>query len=270
MAGPRTITSLQNDRIKAIRALDMRKTRKETGLFVAEGASLIITARDHGYVPETLLFRSGAADTGVARDLVAWASAESAEVLEVSAAVLEKLAAKDNPQTLLAVYHQRWSAAPAPASVAPSQTWLALEEIRDPGNLGTIIRTADATGVSGILLVGTCCDPFSRDGVRATMGSIFSVPLVRLDHATFLALAQAWPGDSIGTHLSATDDFRNVEYQGPTLLMMGGEGPGLSDSAAAVCRRLVKIPMAGRLDSLNLAVATALTLYQIRGRHLRV
>lgn len=262
------ITSLQNDRIKAIRALDMRKTRKETGMFVAEGASLIVTARDQGHVPETLVYRAAAATEGVARGLVAWALEHGVEVLEVSEAILEKLAAKDNPQSLLAVFRQRWADAPVPAMLKPPATWIALEEIRDPGNLGTILRTVDAAGAGGVILVGTSCDPFARETIRATMGSIFAVPLVRMDREAFLHLSRAWPGDIVGTHLSATSDFRKVSYRGPVLLVMGSEGPGLSQALAATCTQLVKIPMAGRLDSLNLAVATALTLFQIRGPHL--
>lgn len=262
------ITSLQNDRIKAIRALDMRKTRKETGLFVAEGATLIMTAREQGHVPETLVFRAGSAGEGVAKTLVTWALQQGVDVLEVSDAILEKLAAKDNPQSLLAVFRQKWAEPPKPQTLKSPAAWVALEEIRDPGNLGTILRTVDAAGAGGIILIGTCCDPFARETIRATMGSIFAVPLVRLDRDGFLELCKAWPGDIVGTHLSATSDYRKVDYKGPTLLVMGSEGPGLSQTLAAHCTELVKIPMAGRLDSLNLAVATALTLFQIRSPHL--
>ena len=141
---------------------------------------------------------------------------------------------------------------------------MALEGIRDPGNLGTIIRTVDAVGAGGVVLVGNCCDPYSREAVRATMGSIFNVPLVRMSQERFLAWVAGWPGDIVGTHLSGREDFRAAPYRAPTLLVMGSEGPGLSPALAAACTRLVKIPMAGRLDSLNLAVATALMLYEIR------
>jgi RNA methyltransferase, TrmH family len=263
---PRAITSLTNDSVKLIKSLEQRKARKETGLFVAEGASILITAEEHGIYPQTLVVRAGAAqEASVVRTLVERALTRGAEVLEVTPAILEKLAAKENPQTVLGVFRQRWAEAPEPRAVAAGSTWLALEEIRDPGNLGTIIRTADAVGAAGVVLVGTCCDAWSRECVRATMGSIFAVPLVRMEAQAFHALLTAWPGDTVGTHLSAKDDFRKVAYAAPTLLVMGGEGPGLSDASAGACRRLVKIPMAGRLDSLNLAVATALALYQIRG-----
>lgn len=270
MSAPKVITSLTNDRVKAIRALEMRKVRKETGLFVAEGASLLITARDQGHVPETLVYQAGTNDSGIVRGLIVWALKEGAEVLEVSEAVLAKLASKDNPQTVLGVFKQALVAPPEPKSVAQSATWLALEEVRDPGNLGTIIRTCDAVGVSGVILVGACCDPYSIESIRATMGSVFSVQIAKMEREAFIAYAQSWPGDVVATGLTAHVDFRAVRYRGPELVVMGSEGPGLSQAVLAACTQRVKIPMAGNLDSLNLAIATALTLYQIRGTHLKM
>ena len=169
---------------------------------------------------------------------------------------------------MLGVFRQRLVHPPDPAAQPRAQTWLALEEIRDPGNLGTIIRTADATGTAGILLVGTTCDPWSRECIRATMGSIFAVPLARIEHANFHKLLRAWPSQTVGTHLTATQDFRSTKIRAPALIVMGGEGPGLTDEAARACKTLVKIPMAGKLDSLNLAVATALMLYQVQSQNL--
>jgi RNA methyltransferase, TrmH family len=270
MNAPKLITSLTNDRIKAIRALEMRKVRKETGLFVAEGASLLITARDQGFAPETLVYQVGTNDSGIVRGLVVWALKEGAEVLEVSEAVLAKLASKDNPQTVLGVFKQRFSAPPEPKHIEKSATWLALEDVRDPGNLGTIIRTCDAVGVAGVILVGQCCDPYSLEAIRATMGSVFAMPIVKMEREAFLALASQWPGDVVATHLDATEDFRDVKYRAPELVVMGSEGPGLSIELAKACKRRVKIPMSGHLDSLNLAIASALTLYQIRGPHLKL
>lgn len=266
----RAVTSLQNPTVKAVRALDMRKVRRETGLFVAEGASVLVTARDHNWRPRTLLYQPEAADGDIHRQLVGWAEESGAEILEVSEAVLGKVSSKDNPQSMLAVFPQAWQSPPEAGALSPEAVWVGLEEIRDPGNLGTIIRTADAVGAAGIVLIGTCCDPYAREAVRASMGSIFAVPLVRIDREGFLEWRRNWPGEVVGTHLSAKEDFRAISYRDPTLLLMGSEGPGLSDALAAACDRLVKIPMAGQLDSLNLAVATALTLYQIRSPHLHL
>jgi TrmH family RNA methyltransferase len=262
--GARTITSLQNERVKTIRALHMRKARRETGLFVAEGASLLVTARDAGWKPKLLVFLAGSAAGGVARDLVRWAEASGAERLEVSQAVLAKLAAKENPQTMLGVFEQVWKPLPTPATVGGDAVWVGLEAPRDPGNLGTIIRTVDAAGASGVALIGAGVDPYSHEAVRATMGSIFNVPLARASVQNGLAWVQRWPGDIVGAHLRASADFRSVAYRPPTLLLVGSEGPGLSPELSAVCTRLVRIPMVSRIDSLNLAVATALMLYEIR------
>ena len=270
MSATLVITSLTNDRVKAIRALEMRKVRKETGLFVAEGVSILVTARDNGFRPETLIMQTGTAASGIQRGLLTWAHNERAEVLEVSEAVLAKLASKDNPQTMLGVFRQKFVPAPAPPAVSENATWIVLEEVRDPGNLGTIIRTAEAAGAAGVILVGNCCDPFAPETIRATMGSVFAVPLVKMERENFADFAKSWPGDVIATHLSARDDFRSVSFRAPELIVMGSEGPGLSDAALAVCTRRVKIPMSGQLDSLNLAIATALTLYQVRGQRLKV
>lgn len=268
--GSRIVTSLQNETVKLVRSLDMRKARRETGLFVAEGTALLVTAREHGWIPKILVHGPGAGDHAMARGLIHWARAAGADCLDVTAQVLAKIAARDNPQSLIGVFEQRLAAEPEPAKSAGGGPWLALEEIRDPGNLGTILRTADAAGVAGILLVGNTCDPFQHEAVRASMGSLFAVPLVKLGLDGFLALANAWPGSVVGTHLKGATDFRAEHYRVPTLLVMGSEGDGLSEAAAAACKSLVRIPMQGRLDSLNLAVATALMLYEIQRPVLKV
>ena len=266
--GTRAIASLQNERVKLIRSLNMRKSRRETGLFVAEGASVLVAARDAGWKPAILAFLAGSATAGVARELLVWAEAAGAECLEVSPAVLGKLAAKDNPQTMLAVFEQRWHGLPAPPATGSDALWVVLEGVRDPGNLGTIVRTVDAVGASGVVLIGACVDPYSREAVRATMGSIFSVPLVRATQEDGLKWVSGWQGEVVGTRLDAREDFRSTTYRRPTLLLMGSEGPGLSAGLSAVSTRLVRIPMAGRLDSLNLAVAAALMLYEMRRERL--
>lgn len=265
----KAITSLQNERVKLIRSLEMRKVRRETGLFVAEGASVLIMAKDAGWTPKMLVFLAGSAAGGITKTLVDWAVRANAECLEVSEAVLGKIAAKDNPQSVLAVFEQRWQAVPE-AKSAKDALWVALEAVRDPGNLGTIVRTADAVGASGVLLIGNTVDPYAREAVRASMGSIFNVPVVRQSDEAFLTWAKAWRGAIVGTHLDAGKDFRGVRYDGPTVLLMGSEGPGLSKALGAACTELVKIPMAGGLDSLNLAVATALLLYEARRGRLSI
>jgi RNA methyltransferase, TrmH family len=268
-AGTRAITSPQNERIKLIRALEMRKVRRETGLFVAEGTSLLLTARAAGWIPKILVFLAQSRDKPSA-GLAHWAEGAGAECLEVSATVLAKLAGKDNPQSTLGVFEQRWASLPAANALRDGELWVALEAPRDPGNLGTILRSIEAVAASGVVLIDNSCDPYSREAVRASMGSIFTVPVVRTQSQAFLTWRAHWRGEVVGTHLAAGEDFRQAVYRAPVLLLMGSEGPGLSPELARACSRLVKIPMAGTLDSLNLAVATALMLYEIRKERLHL
>ncbi|MFN3229329.1 MAG: TrmH family RNA methyltransferase, partial [Asticcacaulis sp.] len=143
--------------------------------------------------------------------------------------------------------------------------WVALEGVRDPGNLGTIIRTADAAGLGGVFLIGETCDPYSVEAVRATMGSIFALPLIKCRREQFLAWRPRWPGAVIGTLLSATHNHRTAPYRAPNLILMGTEQSGLTPELAAACDLNVKIPMLGRADSLNLSVATGIMIYAAAG-----
>jgi TrmH family RNA methyltransferase len=142
---------------------------------------------------------------------------------------------------------------------------VALDRVRDPGNLGTVIRTVDAVGAKGVILVGDTTDPFSVETVRATMGSIFAVPVAKATTEAFLAWRGGFSGLVAGTHLKGAVDYRSVDFsRGPVLLMMGNEQQGLPETLAASCDRLLRIPQAGRADSLNLAVATGIMLFEIR------
>ena len=239
-----SITSPQNPTIKLIRSLSEKKYRQETGLFVAEGWDMLDRARKAGWVPEHLVSTEPISPWGLVQPIY------------VTEKIMEGLSGQNNPHTALATFKQRYM-----SEVTPQGVWVALEDMRDPGNLGTIMRTVDAIAASGVILVGQSCDAYGGDCVRATTGSIFAVPLARLDRTAFISLCKSWPGDVIGTHMKATDDFRRV-YQPPTLLVMGSEGRGLSDEVAEACKTLVRIPMPGGTESLNVATATALMLYE--------
>ena len=239
-----TITSPHNPTIKLIRSLAEKRHRQEAGLFVAEGDKVLARAQVAGWVPEYLLSTRHAEPWG------------TAALMRVDDKMMASVSAQSNPPAQIGVFKQRWN-----ETVTPAGTWVALEDMRDPGNLGTIIRTADAAGAAGIILVGQACDPWSPDCVRATMGSIFGVPLVRMGLPDFLVLCREWPGESVGTQMQAPGSYRR-DYKSPTLLVMGSEGKGLSDEALKACSTLVRIPMAGGAESLNVAIATALVLYE--------
>jgi RNA methyltransferase, TrmH family len=267
-AGTRLVTSLSNPLVKDIRALAMRKVREEAGLFVAEGLKLVADAIEGGWPIRILVHRSGEDRPMLARAIAATRKA-GGDVLEVTDEVLEKLSRRDNPQTVIGVFEQRL--API-GSVEPSQEslWVGLDRVRDPGNLGTIIRTADAAGAEGVMLIGETTDPFGIEAVRATMGSIFNLRLAAGSAADFLAWRKSYRGRIVGTHLSGTRDYREADCRGACLLLMGNEQQGLPHELARACDSLVKIPMRGKADSLNLAVATGIMLFEMARPRLRL
>jgi TrmH family RNA methyltransferase len=256
----RAISSLSNPTVKAVRALHMRKAREESGQFLAEGLKIVTEAVELGHAPRTLLYGAEAAAHPLLRQAVRAAEGAGGEAIEVGRDILAKISRRDNPQTVLAVFDQAFTPLDLiePGSAA---CWVALEAVRDPGNLGTIVRTADAAGCGGVILVGDCCDPYSVEAVRATMGSIFAVKIAKASPGEFTDWRTAWPGSVVGTLLTATTDFRAAAYAPPSLILMGNEQAGLTPELAALCDITVKIPMRGRADSLNLAVATGVMIY---------
>jgi len=256
----RQVTSLTNPTVKAVRALHLRKERDESGLFLAEGLKLIGEALDLGHSPRILLYGPEAADLPILRRAVQATAAGGGDVIEVNREILEKVSRRDNPQTVIAVFPQVFHAL-ADLDPAAASCFVALQAVRDPGNLGTIVRTADAAGCGGVILVGDCCDPYSVEAVRATMGSIFAVPLYKVGVEAFIAWRAGWTGSVVGTLLTAKVAHHAADYRRPTLILMGNEQAGLPPELAAVCDVNVKIPMRGRADSLNLSVATGVMIY---------
>lgn len=261
------VTSLANPIIKDIKALSQKKSRDESRTFLAEGLKLVIDALDRGWTIRTLVYAKAGKGKPLVEKVAARTVAAGGLVLEVSEKVMSSITRRDNPQMVAAVFEQRWTAL---KDIRPqdSETWIALDRVRDPGNLGTIIRTADAAGASGVILVGDCTDPFSMETVRATMGSMFALPLVKTTPADFLKWKKTVDARLVATHLAGAVDYRTIDYRSkPVILMMGNEQSGLPDDLAQAADKLARIPQVGMADSLNLAVATGVMLFEVR-RHL--
>jgi RNA methyltransferase, TrmH family len=258
------ITSPTNDTIKDVRALSMRKRRKETGLFVAEGLRTAIEAMELNAPMTMLIYHTDQKDRIDVKTVRDYCAKQNGLICEVNDTVLEKLSTKDNPQRVIGVYKQIWQ----DKHIIKDGCWVALDQVRDPGNLGTIIRTVDAVGARGVILIDHCCDPFSPESVQASMGSIFSVPLVHMTADEFIPWAKdTWrgkiDGDIIGTILQTTKNAQEQDYKANSILLMGNEQAGISDELRNVCTTLVKLPMRGRADSLNLSIATGVMLYEL-------
>jgi TrmH family RNA methyltransferase len=260
----REVTSLANPLIKDIKALALKKFRDQQNAFMAEGLKLVIDALDLGWSIKTLVFAKAGRGNPAVEKVAARTVAAGGTVLEVSEKVLTAITRRDNPQMVVGVFAQRMLSLKE-VKASGNDVWIALDRVRDPGNLGTIIRTADAVGAKGVILVGDTTDPFSMETVRATMGSVFSVPVAKATPEAFLAWLKSFPGLVAGTHLKGSVDYRSVDYAGRSvLLLMGNEQQGLPDDLAKACGKLLRIPQAGRADSLNLAVATGVMLFEIR------
>jgi len=258
------VTSLANPLIKDIKALALKKFRDQQNAFMAEGLKLVIDALDLGWQIRTLVFAKAGRGNAAVEKVAARTVAAGGTVLEVSEKVLVAITRRDNPQMVVGVFSQKFLAL-RDIRADNGDVWVALDRVRDPGNLGTVIRTVDAVGAKGVILVGDTTDPFSVETVRATMGSIFAVPVAKATTEAFLAWRGGFSGLVAGTHLKGAVDYRSVDFsRGPVLLMMGNEQQGLPESLAASCDRLLRIPQAGRADSLNLAVATGIMLFEIR------
>ncbi|MER9329111.1 RNA methyltransferase [Mesorhizobium sp. M0152] len=258
------VTSLANPLVKDIKALALKKFRDQQNAFMAEGLKLVIDALDLGWQIRTLVFAKAGRGNPAVEKVAARTVAAGGTVLEVSEKVLVAITRRDNPQMVVGVFSQKFLAL-KDISADDGDVWVALDRVRDPGNLGTVIRTVDAVGAKGVILVGDTTDPFSVETVRATMGSIFAVPVAKATTEAFLAWRGGFSGLVAGTHLKGAVDYRSIDFsRGPVLLIMGNEQQGLPESLAASCDRLLRIPQAGRADSLNLAVATGVMLFEIR------
>lgn len=256
------ITSPANPAVKAIRALRQRKEREASGSFFIEGIRLVAEAAQLGAPVERLVVAPALLASDFARQLVDAQAAAGVPVLEVSADVFAGLSHKDGPQGLGAVVRQRWEPLEG-VRLDAAPGWVALDRVADPGNLGTIMRTADAAGVSGLILVGPGTDPHDPAALRGSMGAIFAQRLVRCTSAELAAWKRASGAFFAGTSDKAAADYQSVAYPQPLVLLMGSEREGLSPELQARCDALVSIPMRGRSDSLNLAVATGVMLYEL-------
>jgi TrmH family RNA methyltransferase len=249
--------------VKLLRSLCDKKARRAEGLFLAEGLRILAEARDSGRLPEIVAFSAEGARHPLAAEIIAATEAAGGDAIETSADILSKMSGKDNPQLLLAAYRQPDTALDR-IDRSKADMWIVAQALRDPGNLGTILRTGDAVGAGGLILVDDCVDPFSVEAVRASMGALFTQDIAMARWDEFIAWLRAGDGQLVGTSLKASEDYLDAGYRRPSFLLIGNEQHGLPADYEAECDLLVKIPMAGRADSLNAAMATAVMAFAIR------
>ena len=262
---PRLVTAYSNPLVKYARDLRDKRHRRESGQFLAEGLRILTEARESGRMPRLLFFAGATAIHPLVVRLIDAVEEAGGEAIETTPDILSKLSGKDNPGAVMGVFDE-FGPTLDELDRDAAGIWLVAERLRDPGNLGTMLRTGDAVGAGGLILIGECVDPFSVEAVRASMGALFTVPVVRCEWDAFLAWLRQGPGQLVGLSLDASQDYRAARYDAPTFLLTGNEAQGMPEGYAAACDLLVKIPMLGRADSLNAAVATAVMAYEVLAR----
>lgn len=260
---PRQITSYSNETVKRLRSLRDKKARKAEGLFLAEGLRILAEARDTGSLPEIVAYAPAGGVHPLAAEIISAAEAQGADIIETKADILSKMSGKDNPQAILGAYRQPDTGL-AMIDRSRSPLWLVAQALRDPGNIGTILRTGDATAAGGLILIDDSADPYSVEAVRASMGAIFTQQVATARWDEFVAWLRAGPGQLVGTSLNTDQDYLEPIYEQPCFLLIGNESQGLPGAYEAECDLLVKMPMLGRADSLNAAVAAAVMAFQVR------
>jgi TrmH family RNA methyltransferase len=258
----RQITGFSNPTVKLLRSLRDKKHRRREGRFLAEGLRLLTDARESGRLPEMLVMAEGRDGHPLLDALEVDVLAAGGEVIETSAEILGKITGKDNPQAVAGVFAE-WDTGLAGIDRDAAPIWLVAQAMRDPGNLGTMLRTADAVGAGGVILVDDCADPFSTEAVRASMGAVFTQRIAQARWEDFLPWLRGGAGQLVAASLRDAVPYRGADYRAPCFVLIGNESRGLPADYEDACDLRVTMPMKGRADSLNAAVAGAVLAYEV-------
>jgi len=258
----REITGFSNPTVKELRALREKKHRKASGRFLAEGLRLLTDALESGHIPETLVMSTGRDPHPLLDALESAVADAGGEVIETTPDILTKITGKDNPQAVAGVFAE-FDTSLAALDRSKSTIWLVAQALRDPGNLGTMLRTGDAVGAGGLILIDDCADPFSVEAVRASMGAVFTQAIAQATWDEFLPWLRAGDSQLVAASLRDAVPYRGAPYTAPCFILVGNESRGLPEEYELACDLRVTMPMKGRADSLNAAVAAAVLAYEV-------
>ena len=258
----REITGFSNPTVKYLRSLRDKKHRRREGRFLVEGLRLLTDALESGRVPEMLVMAQARDPHPLLAALETAVEAAGGEVIETTPDILGKITGKDNPQTVAGVFEE-WDTSLGALDRSSAKIWLVAQALRDPGNLGTMLRTGDAIGAGGLILIDDCADPFSVEAVRASMGAVFTQQVARAPWDEFAQWLRGGEGQLVAASLREAVPYRGAPYAAPCFVMVGNESQGLPEAYEAQCDLRVTMPMRGRADSLNAAVAAAVLGYEV-------
>tara|TARA_B100000530_G_C15919921_1_gene472746 strand:+ start:1425 stop:2219 length:795 start_codon:yes stop_codon:yes gene_type:complete len=262
------ITSTSNATIRSIRSLNNRKYRDELQIGYVEGIRVVRSAIElQSHLIEKIILAPDLLTSASTKQVIQKAQKDDISIIEVSKQVFQKISKRDGPQGIAAIVRQNWTTL---EDIIPENNslWVALASSGNPGNIGTILRTLDAVGGSGIILLGPSADPWDPTSIRASTGAIFNCTLIRSNWSKLKKWAQFNNFSLIGATDEATANYRTIEYPNNTILVMGSEQSGLDIAQKKECSNLVSLPMIGSVDSLNLSVACSIILYEIMSQQM--
>ncbi len=258
----KNISGFSNPTVKYLRSLRDKKHRKRSGQFLVEGLRLLEDARVSGRLPRQLVMAEGRDEHTLLAQLESAVEQAGGETITTSPDILSKITGKSNAQSVVGVFDEFDTALGAlDRSAAP--IWLVAQDVRDPGNLGTMLRTGDAVGAGGLILIDDCADPFSAEAVRASMGAVFTQKLAQTRWEEFVPWLRGGDGQLVAASLRDAVPYRGASYAAPCFILVGNESQGLPQAYEAECDLRVTMPMKGRADSLNAAVAGAVLAYEV-------
>ncbi|MEM9501523.1 MAG: RNA methyltransferase [Pseudomonadota bacterium] len=256
------ITGFSNPTVKFLRSLRDKKHRRRSGQFLVEGLRLLEDARNGGRLPRQLVMASSREPHELLARLESEVVGADGEVIETTPDILTKITGKSNPQSVVGVFDE-WEISLDALDRSESPIWLVAQALRDPGNLGTMLRTGDAVGAGGLILIDDCADPFSAEAVRASMGAVFTQSLAQARWEDFILWLRGGHGQLVAASLRDAVPYRGAAYRSPCFVLVGNESQGLPEAYETECDLRVTMPMRGRADSLNAAVAGAVLAYEV-------
>nr|NSL49736.1 RNA methyltransferase [Dendrosporobacter quercicolus DSM 1736]SDL49152.1 RNA methyltransferase, TrmH family [Dendrosporobacter quercicolus] len=256
------ITSLQNSTVKLAASLKQRKHREATGLFMAEGVRLVEEAIGSNWRIESCLYTEQALANQRVQAIINTLSARDCRLLAVSGAVYAKISDTEQPQGIMTLI-RRNSQALSSVLDTDQALLVILDGLQDPGNLGAVIRTADAAGATAVILTKGCTDLYAGKAVRSTMGSLFHIPLVEgVIYEDLIHLLQEQDIALLATSLASARNYLAADYKQPVAIVFGNEGQGVNPVLLDKAEERIYIPILGRAESLNVAAAAAVILYE--------
>lgn len=256
------ISGFSNPTVKYLRSLRDKKHRKRSGQFLVEGLRLLEDAREGGRLPRQLVMADSREPHELLARLEAEVDAVGGEIIETTPDILSKITGKANPQGVVGVFDE-WQTSLDAIDRDAAPIWLVAQALRDPGNLGTMLRTGDAVGAGGLILIDDCADPFSAEAVRASMGAVFTQRIAQARWEDFPPWLRSGSGQLVAASLRDAVPYRDAPYAAPCFILVGNESQGLPETYEAECDLRVTMPMHGRADSLNAAVAGAVLAYEV-------